>query len=31
MNFGKGCNGGHCHGGSMKDRELESYAANAAG
>ena len=28
MNFGKGTNGAHCHGGSMNDRELVSYAAN---
>ena len=28
MNFGKGTNGAHCHGGSMNDRELVSYATN---
>ena len=28
MNFGKGTNGEHCHGGSMNDRELVSYATN---
>ena len=30
INFGKGYNGGHCHGSLMNNRKLTSYAANAA-
>ena len=28
MNFGKGSNGADCHGSSMNDHKLASYAAN---